>query len=165
DAKAIGRVGEGNDALASAAMAAAQSGFLPWAAAALDARAGVLERAGDLLEARRGRLIALLQAEGGKTLDDAVAEVREAVDLCRYYATEAPTTLAPSPLPGPTGESNELSYRGRGVFVCISPWNFPLAIFAGQVAAALAAGNTVVAKPAEQTPLIAGEAVRLMHTA
>src|SRR6516165_855718 len=129
DAKAIGRVGEANDALAAAAMAAAQAGFLPWAAAALDVRAGVLERAGDLLEARRGRLIALLQAEGGKTLDDAVAEVREAVDFCRYYALEARRTLAPQVLPGPTGEANELRYRGRGVFACISPWNFPLSIF------------------------------------
>ncbi len=132
DAKAIGRVGEGNDAIASAAMAAAQAGFAPWAAAALEVRAGVLERASDLLEARRGRLIALLQAEGGKTLDDAVAEVREAVDFCRYYALEARRTLAPLALPGPTGEANELRYRGRGVFACISPWNFPLSIFLGQ---------------------------------
>ena len=129
------------------------------------ARAAALERASDLLEARRGRLIALLQSEGGKTLDDAVAEVREAVDFCRYYAAEARRALAPQPMPGPTGESNELRYRGRGVFVCISPWNFPLAIFLGQVSAALAAGNAVVAKPAEQTPLIAAEAVRILHEA
>ena len=93
------------------------------------------------------------------------SEVREAVDFCRYYAAEARRSLAPQPLPGPTGESNELRYRGRGVFVCISPWNFPLAIFLGQVAAALAAGNAVVAKPAEQTPLIAAEAVRILHQA
>ena len=165
DAKAIGRVGEGNDAIASAAMAAAQAGFAPWAAAALEVRAGVLERASDLLEARRGRLIALLQAEGGKTLDDAVAEVREAVDFCRYYALEARRTLAPLALPGPTGEANELRYRGRGVFACISPWNFPLSIFLGQVSAALVAGNAVVAKPAEQTPLIAAEVVRALHQA
>jgi RHH-type proline utilization regulon transcriptional repressor/proline dehydrogenase/delta 1-pyrroline-5-carboxylate dehydrogenase len=124
-----------------------------------------LERAGDLVEAARGRLIALLQAEGGKTLDDALAEVREAADYCRYYAAETRRRLAPQVMPGPTGESNELRYRGRGVFVCISPWNFPLAIFLGQVAAALAAGNAVVAKPAEQTPLIAAEAVRLLHQA
>jgi RHH-type proline utilization regulon transcriptional repressor/proline dehydrogenase/delta 1-pyrroline-5-carboxylate dehydrogenase len=129
------------------------------------ARAAALERASDLLEARRGRLIALLQAEGGKTLDDAVGEVREAVDFCRYYALEARRALAPRLLPGPTGESNELRYRGRGVFVCISPWNFPLSIFVGQVAAALAVGNTAVAKPAEQTPLIAAEAVRILHEA
>jgi RHH-type proline utilization regulon transcriptional repressor/proline dehydrogenase/delta 1-pyrroline-5-carboxylate dehydrogenase len=110
-------------------------------------------------------LIALLQAEGGKTLDDCVSEVREAADYCRYYADEARRALAPQLLPGPTGESNELQYRGRGVFVCISPWNFPLAIFTGQIASALAAGNCVVAKPAEQTPLIAYEAVKLMHKA
>jgi len=165
DAKAIGRVGEGDDAIATAAVAAAQSGFAVWAATALDARAGVLERAGDLLEARRGRLIALLQVEGGKTLDDAVVEVREAIDFCRYYAVEARRTLAPLSLPGPTGETNELGYRGRGVFACISPWNFPLSIFLGQVSAALAAGNAVVAKPAEQTPLIAAEAVRALHQA
>ena len=91
-----------------------------------------LERAGDLIEQNRGRLIALLQSEGGKTLDDCVSEVREAVDYCRYYAAEARRTLAPQALPGPTGESNELRYRGRGVFVCISPWNFPLAIFSAR---------------------------------
>ena len=106
-----------------------------------------------------------MQTEGGKTLDDALSEVREAVDYCRYYAAEARRSLSPQPMPGPTGESNQLTYRGRGVFVCISPWNFPLAIFLGQVTAALAAGNTVIAKPAEQTPLIAAEAVRLLHQA
>ena len=106
-----------------------------------------------------------MQSEAGKTLDDALAEWREAVDYCRYYAAQARLTLAPQPMPGPTGESNELRYRGRGVFVCISPWNFPLAIFLGQVSAALAAGNTVVAKPAEQTPLVAALAVALLHEA
>jgi RHH-type proline utilization regulon transcriptional repressor/proline dehydrogenase/delta 1-pyrroline-5-carboxylate dehydrogenase len=125
----------------------------------------VLERAADLIEASRGRFIALLATEGGKTLDDSLSEVREAVDYCRYYAAEARRALAPLPMPGPTGESNELTYRGRGVFVCISPWNFPLAIFLGQVVAALAAGNAVVAKPAEQTPLIAAETVQLLHQA
>ena len=110
-------------------------------------------------------MIALLQSEGGKTLDDCLSEVREAADFCRYYADQARQTLSDKVLPGPTGESNRLRYRGRGVFVCISPWNFPLAIFTGQVAAALAAGNAVVAKPAEQTPLIAYEAVKLLHKA
>ena len=109
---------------------------------------------------RRDALIALLQREGGKTLDDALSEVREAVDFCRYYAAEARRALAPQRCRGRPARRNELHYRGRGVFVCISPWNFPLAIFTGQVAAALAAGNAVVAKPAEQTPLIAAEAVR-----
>jgi len=165
DGKAVGRVSEANDALAAAAMEAAQTGFADWTATPAEVRAAVLERASDLLETGRGRLIALLQAEGGKTLDDAVAEVREAVDFCRYYAVAARRGLAPQLLPGPTGERNELRYRGRGVFVCISPWNFPLSIFLGQVVAALAAGNSVVAKPAEQTPLIAAAAVRLLHQA
>jgi RHH-type proline utilization regulon transcriptional repressor/proline dehydrogenase/delta 1-pyrroline-5-carboxylate dehydrogenase len=165
DGKVIGRVGEANEATVAAAMGAAQAGFAAWTATALDMRAAALERASGLLEARRGRLIALLQAEGGKTLDDAVAEVREAVDFCRYYALEARRSLVPRALPGPTGEANELRYRGRGVFVCISPWNFPLSIFLGQISAALVAGNSVVAKPAEQTPLVAAEAVRILHQA
>src|SRR3954468_12094336 len=165
DGKPIGRVSEGDDAVAAAAMAAAAAGFAGWAATPVDARAAVLERASDLLESARGRLIALLQAEGAKTLDDSVAEGREAVDFCRYYAVEARRALSTQPLPGPTGERNELRYRGRGVFVCISPWNFPLSIFLGQVTAALAPGNAVVAKPAEQTPLIAAEAVRILHQA
>jgi RHH-type proline utilization regulon transcriptional repressor/proline dehydrogenase/delta 1-pyrroline-5-carboxylate dehydrogenase len=101
------------------------------------------------------RFCGLLAAEAGKTLGDAVAEVREAVDFCRYYAQQAAEKLQPIALPGPTGESNELRLHGRGVFVCISPWNFPLAIFAGQVVAALVAGNAVAAKPAEQTPGVA----------
>ncbi len=165
DAKVIGRVEEASDALASAAMAAAQSGFARWAATPIAIRAAALDRASDLLEARRGRLIALLQAEGGKTLEDSLGEVREAVDFCRYYALEAHRALVAERLPGPTGESNELRYRGRGVFVCISPWNFPLSIFLGQIAAALVAGNSVVAKPAEQTPLVAAETVRVLHEA
>jgi len=146
-------------------MAAAAAGFPGWAAMPIERRAEILERAAELLEGGRGRLIALLQSEGGKTLDDALSELREAVDYCRYYAAEARRALAPQPMPGPTGESNELHYRGRGVFLCISPWNFPLAIFLGQVTAALVAGNAVVAKPAEQTPLVAAEAVRLLHRA
>ena len=139
--------------------------FRPWAATPVEERAALLERAADRLEINRGRLLALLQSEAGKTLDDALAELREAIDYCRYYAALARSTLAPQPMPGPTGESNVLRYRGRGVFVCISPWNFPLAIFLGQVAAALVAGNTVVAKPAEQTPLIAALAIALLHEA
>src|SRR5262249_10118580 len=142
-----------------------EAGFPGWNAAPVEVRAAALDRAADLLEERRGPLIALLQAEGGKTLDDALAEVREAADLCRYYAAGGRRRLTPELLPGPTGESKELHHRGRGVFVCISPWNFPLAIFSGQVMAALAAGNTVIAKPAEQTPLIAAAAVHLFHQA
>jgi RHH-type transcriptional regulator, proline utilization regulon repressor / proline dehydrogenase / delta 1-pyrroline-5-carboxylate dehydrogenase len=165
DGRPIGSVTEGDEAIVISAMAAAAAGFADWDATPREVRAAALMRAGDLLEARRARFIALLQSEGGKTLDDAVAEVREAANFCRYYAAEAVRALAPAAMPGPTGESNELRYRGRGAFVCISPWNFPLAIFAGQVAAALAAGNAVVAKPAEQTPLIAAETVRLLHAA
>jgi RHH-type transcriptional regulator, proline utilization regulon repressor / proline dehydrogenase / delta 1-pyrroline-5-carboxylate dehydrogenase len=165
DGERIGSVQDGDEAIVRAAMAAAHAGFPAWCATPVAERAAILERAGDQIEQNRGRLIALLQTEAGKTLEDCVSEVREAADYCRYYASEARRTLVPQPLPGPTGESNELRYRGRGVFVCISPWNFPLAIFTGQVAAAFAAGNTVVAKPAEQTPLIAYETVKLLHLA
>ncbi|MAK61504.1 MAG: bifunctional proline dehydrogenase/L-glutamate gamma-semialdehyde dehydrogenase [Ponticaulis sp.] len=129
-------------------------------------RADILRAMGQALEDNMANLIALMAREGGKTLNDGVAEVREAVDFCRYYAHEAETHFnQPVRLPGPTGETNHLSLHGRGVFVCISPWNFPLAIFTGQLAAALAAGNAVVAKPAEQTSLIACEAVKLFQKA
>ncbi len=129
-------------------------------------RAKVLRAMGDTLEADTDRLVAILAAEAGKTLNDAVSEVREAADFCRYYACLAEEQFgAPTILKGPVGETNALELRGRGVFVCISPWNFPLAIFTGQIAAALAAGNAVLAKPAEQTPLIAAEAVRLFFKA
>lgn len=165
DAEAIGDVVEADRRTAEAAMDAAQKGFPHWSGMPVATRAAALDRAADLLEERRASFLALLQDEGGKTLDDAVAEVREAVDFCRYYAAEARRALIPEAMPGPTGETNELRYRGRGVFICISPWNFPLAIFLGQITAALAAGNTVVAKPAEQTPLIGHEAVRLLHQA
>ena len=108
-------------------------------------------------------LMALIIREGGRTIPAALSEVREAVDFLRYYAVRARADFAgPERLPGPTGERNEIALHGRGVFACISPWNFPLAIFTGQIAAALAAGNAVVAKPAEQTPLIAAAAVRLL---
>jgi RHH-type proline utilization regulon transcriptional repressor/proline dehydrogenase/delta 1-pyrroline-5-carboxylate dehydrogenase len=131
-----------------------------------EARAAILDKASDLLEAGRAEFHQLLVREAGKTISDAIAEVREAVDFCRYYAVRARRQFsAPQRLEGPTGELNELSLHGRGVFACISPWNFPLAIFAGQVTAALAAGNTVVAKPAEPTPLIAARFVRLLHEA
>jgi RHH-type proline utilization regulon transcriptional repressor/proline dehydrogenase/delta 1-pyrroline-5-carboxylate dehydrogenase len=138
-----------------------------WDQAGGSARAVVLRSMGDALEANLERLCAILSREAGKTLPDAVAEVREAVDFCRYYAKLAQEQfgLGGEILTGPVGETNSLRLAGRGVFVCISPWNFPLAIFTGQVAAALAAGNAVLAKPAEQTPLIAFEAVKLYHAA
>jgi RHH-type transcriptional regulator, proline utilization regulon repressor / proline dehydrogenase / delta 1-pyrroline-5-carboxylate dehydrogenase len=165
DGSVAGVVAEADATTGRDAVAAAAAGFTAWSMVPVAARAAVLERAAERLERHRGRIIALLQIEAGKTLDDALAECREAVDYCRYYAAQARLTLVPQPMPGPTGESNELRYRARGVFVCISPWNFPLAIFLGQVSAALAAGNTVVAKPAEQTPLIAALAITLLHEA
>jgi len=129
-------------------------------------RAAILEHAAEQLEARRGEFIALCVREAGKNLPDAIAEVREAADFLRYYATMARRLFGqPEQLPGPTGESNQLFLNGRGVFVCISPWNFPLAIFLGQISAALAAGNAVLAKPAEQTSLIGHLAVQLLHAA
>ena len=134
-----------------------------WPGMDTEDRALVLERAADLLEERHAFFMALCVMEAGKTLPDALGEVREAVDFCRYYAALAREHFStPQFLPGPTGESNELSLHGRGVFASISPWNFPLAIFMGQMSAAFAAGNAVVAKPAEQTPIIAFEAVKLL---
>ena len=125
--------------------------------------AAALEKTADLFEESMPELVAMCVREAGKTVPDSVSEVREAVDFLRYYAARARQDFAaPIRLPGPTGESNELSLHGRGIFTCISPWNFPLAIFTGQVAAALAAGNAVLAKPAEQTPLVAAQAIRLM---
>jgi RHH-type proline utilization regulon transcriptional repressor/proline dehydrogenase/delta 1-pyrroline-5-carboxylate dehydrogenase len=120
----------------------------------------------DLLEGNRAELMALCAREGGKSLIDGINEVREAADFCRYYAQKARELFGEAEtLPGPTGEHNEISLHGKGVFVCISPWNFPLAIFTGQVAAALAAGNAAIAKPAEQTPLTAARAVALFREA
>src|SRR6185369_8694502 len=120
----------------------------------------------DMLEAERGAVLALCIREAGKTVMDALAELREAVDFCRYYAARCRADFGkPTLMPGPTGERNQLALHGRGVFACISPWNFPLAIFTGQIAAALAAGNAVIAKPAEQTPLVAAKAVAILHRA
>ncbi|MBW7966957.1 bifunctional proline dehydrogenase/L-glutamate gamma-semialdehyde dehydrogenase PutA [Bradyrhizobium sp. BR 10261] len=151
---------------AGAAIAAASAGFAGWSRTPAGTRAATLEQAAHLLESRGAHFIALLQAEGGKTLDDALSELREAADFCRYYAAQGRKLFGgETAMPGPTGESNALAMRGRGVFVAISPWNFPLAIFLGQVTAALMAGNSVVAKPAEQTPRIAREAVALLHEA
>jgi len=164
--RAVGSVVEASPAQADAAIAAAGSAFWRWSMTAAETRAAALEKAAHLLESRAARFIALLQSEGGKTLDDALSEVREATDFCRYYAAQGRKLFDEGEaMPGPTGESNALYLRGRGVFVAISPWNFPLAIFLGQVTAALMAGNSVVAKPAEQTPLIAFEAIKLLHEA
>ncbi|MCA6101325.1 bifunctional proline dehydrogenase/L-glutamate gamma-semialdehyde dehydrogenase PutA [Bradyrhizobium australafricanum] len=151
---------------ANAAVAAARRGFKAWNATPATKRAAILDKAAELLEQRRAHFLALLQSEGGKTLDDALSEVREAIDFCRYYAALGQKLFGEGEtMPGPTGESNVLELHGRGAFVAISPWNFPLAIFLGQVTAALMAGNAVIAKPAEQTPRIAAEAVALLHQA
>lgn len=162
----VGTVIETDSVSVDAALDSAATAQEHWDGRGGGDRAAVLERAADLLEANRERLIGLIGAEAGRTLADSLAEVREAIDFCRYYAMQARRRFAtPLHLPGPTGERNDLSLHGRGVFACISPWNFPLAIFMGQVTAALAAGNGVAAKPAEQTPLVAAEAVRLLHAA
>lgn len=136
-----------------------------WDKVPVEERAAMLEKAADLMMKHEAELLSLCVYEAGKVLPDAVAELREAVDFCRYYANQARATMKPHILPGPTGESNELHLFGRGVFTCVSPWNFPLAIFMGQVVAALVTGNAVVAKPAEQTPLVAMRAVELLYQA
>lgn len=136
-----------------------------WANTSVEQRALCLERAADLFEKDMPALATLLCREGGKQLTDCISEIRETVDYCRYYAARAREDFAPKYLPGPTGELNQLTLHPRGIIVCISPWNFPLAIFTGQVVAALASGNVVIAKPAEQTPLIATQAIRLLHAA
>jgi len=166
DGGVIGRAAEATPPEIDAAFAAARAAQGAWDALGGFRRAEVLRAMGDALEANADHLIAICTREAGKTLADGVAEVREAVDFCRYYAHLAQTKFAgPETLKGPVGETNSLELNGRGVFVCISPWNFPLAIFTGQIAAALAAGNAVLAKPAEQTPLIAAQAVALFHQA
>ena len=143
----------------------AAAAFPVWAATPVEARAAIIERLADLIEERRLEAMALLAHEAFKTVPDALAEVREAADFCRYYARQARTLMVPMALPGPTGEANVLRMAPRGVWAAIAPWNFPLAIFLGQVAAALVTGNCVIAKPAPQTPDIARWAVALAHEA
>ncbi len=162
----VGKVWEASDASVVRAMDSAAFHQDSWDQLGGEARADILEAAANLFELHRSTLVALLIREAGKTLDNAMGDLREAVDFLRFYASEARAKFSnPVRLPGPTGEINELTLHGRGVFACISPWNFPLAIFTGQVAAALAAGNSVIAKPAEQTPLVAHEAIKLLHQA
>ncbi|MBI1731247.1 MAG: bifunctional proline dehydrogenase/L-glutamate gamma-semialdehyde dehydrogenase PutA [Gammaproteobacteria bacterium] len=162
----IGTAVWADDKAALAALDAADLGWTSWSESAAVDRAALLDRAANLLEERRAELVALCVREAGKTIPDSLAEVREAVDFLRYYAAEARRLFTePVVLPGPTGEHNELRFAGRGTFLCISPWNFPLAIFTGQIAAALAAGNAVIAKPAEQTSLCGSRVVQLLHAA
>jgi RHH-type proline utilization regulon transcriptional repressor/proline dehydrogenase/delta 1-pyrroline-5-carboxylate dehydrogenase len=162
----VGEVAEATAEDARDALAAAARAAESWNAVPAGERAGVLRVASDLIEAQAPALMALIVREAGRSVADAHLEVREAVDYLRYYAAEAERLFAaPQRLPGPTGEENTLALAGRGPFLAIAPWNFPLAIFAGQVAGALAAGCPALAKPAEQTPLIAAEAVRILHEA
>lgn len=164
--KKVGEAIHANTEQAKNAIESAYQAFQSWHKTPVEQRAVALEKIADALEANKHELIALCTFEAGKSLQDGIDEVREAIDFCRYYANQARHMFAaPMLLPGPTGESNKLAIHGRGVFVCISPWNFPLAIFLGQVVAALVTGNTVVAKPAEQTSLVAYRAVQMMHQA
>ncbi len=164
--RVLGHVSEATEADIDAAVDAAARAQIAWNRKGGAGRGVVLRAMADALEADMDWLVALLSREAGKTLNDGVAEIREAADFCRYYAMLAERDFGgPTELKGPVGEINQLVLHGRGVFACISPWNFPLAIFTGQIAAALAAGNAVLAKPAEQTPLIAAEAVRLYYKA
>ena len=162
----IGTVKNSDEKHIQTAVDLAEKAYPGWDAKGAVFRANCLRKAADLLEENQFELYALAIREAGKTLPDAIAEVREAVDFCRYYANEAEEKLAkPTYFKGYTGESNALFLHGRGPMLCISPWNFPLAIFIGQVTACLVAGNTVIAKPAEQTPLMAARAVEILHEA
>jgi RHH-type proline utilization regulon transcriptional repressor/proline dehydrogenase/delta 1-pyrroline-5-carboxylate dehydrogenase len=161
----VGTVIDADADAARRAVVTAGAAMRAWDARGVEERAALIRCVADAWEAAHDELVALIVREGGRTMQDAHMEVREAVDFCRYYATAARGLMRRQALPGPAGESNELRLGGRGVFVCISPWNFPLAIFGGQVVAALVTGNSVVAKPAEQTPLVAFRAVQLMHEA
>jgi len=162
----IGCVVEADEEMVAHAVETGADAQWSWDTFGGEARAKILERAADLFEDNTVALMSLLIGEAGKTLENALGDIREAVDFLRYYAHLANRDFnGPQELAGPTGELNQIRLAGRGVFACISPWNFPLAIFTGQVSAALAAGNAVVAKPAEQTPLVAFEAVKLLHRA
>ncbi|STX50779.1 bifunctional PutA protein [Legionella busanensis] len=164
--KPIGRTSDATLNDIQAALSSAEKAFKHWNIKPVQERAAILLRIADLFEENKPLLMAMLCKEAGKTWNDSIAEIREAIDFCRYYATEATKLMAkPQQLLGYTGELNELSLHGRGTALCISPWNFPLAIFTGQIVAALVTGNTVIAKPAEQTPLIAAYAIKLMHQA
>ncbi|ACO77612.1 bifunctional proline dehydrogenase/pyrroline-5-carboxylate dehydrogenase [Azotobacter vinelandii CA] len=163
--RVVGTVWFAGAELVDRAMARLAAAWPRWNATPMERRAAIFGRLADLLEEHRTELVALCILEAGKTIQDSLDEVREAVDFCRYYAQQARLTLKRTELRGPTGERNELFYEGRGLFVCISPWNFPLAIYLGQIVAALVAGNCVLAKPAEQTSLIAARALELLFAA
>jgi len=161
----VGFVEMANPEDVDAALNLAKQAEYAWDQLGVSKRAEILEKTADLLEKNQAELFVMLIREAGKFMPDAIAEVREAVDFCRYYAKIAREILSPLNLPGPTGESNVLRMHGLGTMICVSPWNFPLAIFVGQMAASLVSGNCVIAKPAAQTPLIAARAVELFYEA
>ncbi len=162
----IGKARDGTEEEINWALESASKAQSIWNERGGTARADLLDAVGDRFSEYMPELIGLISREGGRTLGDALSEVREAIDFCHYYAALTRKHFGEAEsLTSPTGECNQLMLQGRGVFLCISPWNFPLAIFVGQVVAALAAGNSVIAKPAEQTPLVAARAVALMHAA
>jgi RHH-type proline utilization regulon transcriptional repressor/proline dehydrogenase/delta 1-pyrroline-5-carboxylate dehydrogenase len=164
-AEKIGEISYATESEMQEAITVASNNFLEWSLLPVSERADILRRVAQTLNANKYELFSLLIREGGKSINDAIGEVREAIDFCRYYATMAESIMSEKTLPGPTGELDLLTMHGRGVFLCISPWNFPLAIFTGQIVAALVSGNTVVAKPANQTSIIATVIVQLMHRA
>ncbi|KPK56370.1 MAG: bifunctional proline dehydrogenase/L-glutamate gamma-semialdehyde dehydrogenase PutA [Gammaproteobacteria bacterium] len=163
--RVVGTVAFASADVARQAVDVAARAYEAWNRRPAAERAEMLDRTADLFETHEAELMALCVREAGKSIPDSIAELREAVDFLRYYAARARQDFVPRPMPGPTGERNTLELDGRGVFFCVSPWNFPLAIFTGQVSAALVAGNSVIAKPAEQTSLVAFRAVQLMHEA
>ncbi|MGM0858571.1 MAG: bifunctional proline dehydrogenase/L-glutamate gamma-semialdehyde dehydrogenase PutA [Pseudomonadota bacterium] len=164
--KTVGSIQWTSKDQAAKAVDAAWEAFPRWETTPVAERAAILRRLGDLMEANMPELMTLCSREGGKLLTDGVDEIREAVDFCHYYAMRAEESFGePIELPGPTGESNRLMMSGKGVFAAISPWNFPVAIFCGQVVAAAVAGNTVLAKPAEQTSIVAHRVIELLHEA
>lgn len=164
--KRVGQVNNASQEAIEQALQLANNAVISWGEIPVCERADKLNKLADLLEENRSELIALCTQEAGKTIQDGIDEVREAVDFCRYYANAAEALMSQAKvMAGPTGETNHLYLQGRGIFICISPWNFPLAIFLGQITAALAAGNCVIAKPAQQTPLIGFRAIELAHEA
>jgi RHH-type proline utilization regulon transcriptional repressor/proline dehydrogenase/delta 1-pyrroline-5-carboxylate dehydrogenase len=162
----VGHCVEANQQDVELALNNAQSAFTSWNSTEVYKRALLINKVGNLMQENQTVLMYLLRHEAGKSLDDSVSELKEAIDFCRYYAHHANQKMANSlKMPGPTGESNFLSLQGKGVFVCISPWNFPLAIYVGQIVAALVTGNCVIAKPAEQTSIIGYYLACLIHQA
>lgn len=164
DGRVLGHIIESSVKTTEAAIEKAHDYFYEWRKTTVEYRTGLFDTIATQLQERMAEFIALLVYEAGKNIEDAVADIREAIDFCRYYAAEARAKLTePTHLPGPNGERNVHFYAARGVFACISPWNFPIAIFLGQISAALLTGNTVVAKPAEQTPILSIKLVELLY--